>query len=64
MHVPVRVNQFGGFEQNLVLKYRSWCAVGDHGAILKNEAVVRYVLNDIEVVSGRNDRLDTAPPTD
>src|SRR6266404_3237433 len=64
MHVPVRVNQVGVFEQNLILKYRSWCALSDHGAILKHEAMIRYVLDDIEVVSGRNDRLDTTSPTD
>src|SRR6267378_5257626 len=64
MDVPVRVNQVGLFEQNLVLKYRSWCAFSDHCTMLKNEAIIGYVLDDIEVVSGRNDRLDTAPPTD
>jgi hypothetical protein len=64
MRVPVRVNQVGVFEQNLVLKYRSRCALSDHGAILKHEAMVRYVLDDIEVMSGRNDRLDAVTPPD
>jgi len=58
----MRVDQVGFQEQLLVDENLSRCPAGEHASAVENDHAVRDVLEDVELVRGRDDGFVRAFP--